>query len=134
MHSEPSDADALQSEYLPTTQTSPCSLLHPLFATVDGYTNPTGFPLKYADQIAYNKFLADTAHSMGLAAGLKNDVDQLGDLVASFDFAINEQCNMYSECGTYAPFKAGEFGMGAWCVSLCRFLPVDVCCVGLDTG
>ncbi len=76
--------------------------------TVDGYSNPTGFKLTYADQVSYNKFLATTAHSYGLAAGLKNDVDQIKDLVGSFDFAINEQCNLYKECGTYAPFKAGE--------------------------
>ncbi len=35
---------------------------------------------------------------------LKNDLEQIPDLVDDFDFAINEQCHQYAECGTYKPF------------------------------
>src|SRR2546428_1095597 len=73
---------------------------------IDGYTNKTGFPLTYQDQLAYNTFLANAAHARGLSVGLKNDVEQVGDLVSSFDWALNEQCFQYSECNTLTPFVA----------------------------
>lgn len=65
---------------------------------VDGYSNNTGFPLSYNDQLAYNIALAEAAHSIGLTIGLKNDVDQIEDLVNYFDFAVNEECFQYNEC------------------------------------
>lgn len=71
---------------------------------IDGYTNNTGFPLTAGDQLAYNKFLAETAHSLGLSIGLKNDVDQLSQLAPYFDWALNEECNKYKECGGYSAF------------------------------
>jgi hypothetical protein len=71
---------------------------------IDGYTNSTGFPLTAADQLSYNEWLANTAHSFGLAAALKNDGDQVKQLVPFFDFDINEQCAQYSECGNLTPF------------------------------
>lgn len=71
---------------------------------VDGYTNTPGFALTSATQLDYNEFLAAAAHSRGLAVGLKNDLDQIPPLVASFDFAVNEQCFQYSECDTLTPF------------------------------
>ncbi len=76
---------------------------------VDGYTNKTGFPLKAADQLAYNRYLARAAHDRGLSVGLKNDVDQIAQLVSDFDWALNEQCFEYKECAAYAPFlSAGK--------------------------
>jgi len=77
---------------------------------VDAWSQPngeTGFSLSYADQIAYNRWLAATAHALDLGIGLKNDLGQLGDLVGDFDFFVNEQCQQYRECGAYAPVKAG---------------------------
>jgi hypothetical protein len=71
---------------------------------VDGYSNATGFPLTYHDQLAYNRFLAKAAHDRGLAVGLKNDVEQIADLVNDFDFHMNEQCFQYRECSLAAPF------------------------------
>ena len=71
---------------------------------IDGYTNSTGFPLSYQDQIAYNTFIASEAHARGLAVALKNDLDQIGDLLSSFDFALDEQCFQYNECGLLTPF------------------------------
>ncbi len=73
---------------------------------VDGYTNATGFPLTGADQLDYNRFLAREAHARGLSIGLKNDLDQIAVLVGDFDWALNEQCEQYSECGMLAPFIA----------------------------
>jgi len=74
------------------------------FDNVDGYSNKTGFPLTAANQIAYNTYLANAAHARGLSAALKNDIDQVKDLVSVFDFAINEQCFEYDECDTLKPF------------------------------
>jgi hypothetical protein len=76
---------------------------------VDGYTNDTGFPLTAADQRAYDKMLAGLAHDRGLSVGLKNDVEQVKALQPFFDFAVNEQCRQYHECGSYRPFlRAGK--------------------------
>ncbi len=76
---------------------------------MDAYTNGSGFPLDAATQLDYNRFLAREAHALGLAVGLKNDVDQLAALAPDFDFAVNEQCHEYNECGGYAVFvSAGK--------------------------
>ncbi len=76
---------------------------------VDGYTNTTTFKLTAKDQLVYNRFLADEAHKKGLAIALKNDLDQIGELVKDFDFAINEQCHEFDECGGYKAFiEAGK--------------------------
>ena len=71
---------------------------------VDGYTNFSGFNLSAADQLSFNRFLANESHSRGLSVGLKNDLDQVDDLVEYFDFAVNEQCAAYSECDALTPF------------------------------
>ncbi|MEU4347341.1 endo alpha-1,4 polygalactosaminidase [Streptomyces sp. NPDC023838] len=76
---------------------------------MDGYDNETGFPLTGAQQLAYNRLVARLAHERGLAVGLKNDLDQIPELVGDFDFAVNEQCAEFGECDRLAPFvKAGK--------------------------
>ena len=57
---------------------------------VDGFLNDTGFPLTYEDQLRYNIWLAQAAHDRGLSIGLKNDMDQIPDLISHFDSALNE--------------------------------------------
>jgi hypothetical protein len=71
---------------------------------IDGYTNSSGFPLTATDQLAYNQALADAAHQRGLSIGLKNDLDQVTQLLPHFDWALNEQCFEYDECDLLAPF------------------------------
>ncbi|MHC3474540.1 endo alpha-1,4 polygalactosaminidase [Streptomyces sp. 7R007] len=71
---------------------------------MDGYKNRTGFPLKAADQLRYNRLVAKLAHDRGMAVGLKNDLDQIPQLVGDFDFAVNEQCAQYGECADLTPF------------------------------
>jgi hypothetical protein len=44
----------------------------------------------------------------GLSIGLKNDLDQIPDLVDDFDWALNEQCFEYEECDTLLPFIAAN--------------------------
>ena len=76
------------------------------FDNVDGYANDTGFPLTASDQLAFDTDLADIAHGDGLSVGLKNDLGQLDALQNTFDYAINEQCAQYHECGAYASWTA----------------------------
>ena len=71
---------------------------------VDGYLNDSGFELTVRDQLAFNKFIANEAHKRGLSVGLKNDLEQIDDLVGDFDWALNEQCFEYDECDYLTPF------------------------------
>ncbi|MDP8222776.1 MAG: endo alpha-1,4 polygalactosaminidase [Candidatus Lernaella stagnicola] len=76
---------------------------------VDGYTNANGFGLTNADQLDYNRWLAAQSHARGLSVGLKNDLDQVAELVDNFDWALNEQCRAYDECDMLSPFlQAGK--------------------------
>jgi hypothetical protein len=75
---------------------------------VDGYANDTGFPLRAADQLAFNRALAASAHARGLSVGLKNDLDQVPDLVGQFDWALNEQCFEFDECDALQPFLSAH--------------------------
>lgn len=80
---------------------------------VDGYLNDTGFPLTYGNQILYNRWIAEAAHQRGLSVGLKNDPDQIEDLVEDFDWALNEQCFEFDECDRLLPFiEAGKAVFG----------------------
>jgi hypothetical protein len=71
---------------------------------VDGYTQDSGFELTDDDQLSFNRMLAELAHERSLTIGLKNDLDQIDDLVDDFDFAVNESCVQYRECDALTPF------------------------------
>jgi Glycoside-hydrolase family GH114 len=76
---------------------------------MDIYTNDTGFPLTYADQLRYALWFADEAHKRGLAIGVKNAPDQVKDLVEHFDFAITEDAFYYRWAEDMLPFiEAGK--------------------------
>jgi len=75
---------------------------------VQNFLEDSGFPLTAQDQLAYNRWLASEAHTRGLGIGLKNDLPQIADLVAVFDFAINEECFTYGECAPLRAFIAAE--------------------------
>lgn len=68
------------------------------------YTNDTGFPLTYEDQLKYALWLAEEAHKRGLAIGQKNAADMVADLVNVFDFAITEDYFYYGEAETMLPY------------------------------
>lgn len=70
----------------------------------EGFRNKTDFPLTGEHQLAYNRMVASLAHERGLAIGLKNDLDQIPQLVKDFDFEVNEQCAQYEECDKLTPF------------------------------
>jgi hypothetical protein len=76
---------------------------------IDGYQNDTGFAISYQEQLRYNQFLATEAHARGLSIGLKNNLDQVRDLLPYYDWAINEECFQYNECNKLMPFvNAGK--------------------------
>jgi Glycoside-hydrolase family GH114 len=81
---------------------------------IDGYTNDTGFPLTYSDQLTYNRWLAQEAHARNLSIGLKNDQDQVGDLLASYDWALTEGCFHDGFCDQVVPFP--QAGKAFWAV------------------
>lgn len=73
------------------------------------YTNDTGFPLTYEDQLHYALWLAEEAHKRGLAIGVKNAPDQANELVDHFDFAITEDAFFYDWAEEMKPFiEAGK--------------------------
>ncbi len=79
-----------------------CDAIEP--DNIEGYQNPTGFKITYEDQIKYNKYLAEEAHKRNLSIALKNDIEQIKDLIDYYDLAINEQCFEYEECKLLLPF------------------------------
>ncbi len=73
---------------------------------VDGYGHDTGFPLKQSDSVNFLRWLSTEAHARGLTVGLKNGIEILSQVASAMDWAINEQCNEYSECSQYRAFIA----------------------------
>jgi hypothetical protein len=79
---------------------------------VNGFDVPkpgSGFPLKPADQLKFNRWVASSVHALGMSIALKNDGPQAAQLVNDFDMAVVESCFEYDECGDYRVFpKAGK--------------------------
>ena len=103
---------------------------------VDGYANSSGFPLTASDQLDYNRFLASAAHARGLGVGLKNDLEQIPDLIASFEWVVDEQCFQYDECNLLGPVTAAgkpvfeiEYGTAALATTVCP----KAAALGLET-
>jgi len=71
---------------------------------INGYLNPTGFPLSAQDQLNFNIWLANEAHARGLSIGLKNDSEQLSNLLAYFDWGLTEDCFDQGWCADLSPF------------------------------
>eukprot|EP00833_Pecoramyces_ruminatium_P001189 jgi/Orpsp1_1/1175221/evm.model.c7180000053075.1 len=70
-------------------------------------------PLTKSDTIKFAKWLANTAHSLGLSIGLKNVPGLIDELTTYYDFAINEECVKYNECKLYKNFlKTGKAVFG----------------------
>ncbi|MGH2631755.1 MAG: endo alpha-1,4 polygalactosaminidase [Actinomycetota bacterium] len=97
------------------------------YDVVDAYVagpRTSGWHISPGMQLAYNRSLARIAHRHGLAAGLKNDLGQVEQLLPSFDFAISEQCFQYEECGPLQAFV--EAGKPVFHVEY-RLAPADFC-------
>jgi hypothetical protein len=76
---------------------------------IEGYANKTGFPITAQQQLAYNEWVAQEVHSLGMAVLQKNDGEQSVELEPYFDGALSEQCNQYRECADFQPYlSAGK--------------------------
>lgn len=71
---------------------------------ITNYSNDSGFPLTYQDQINYNKAIAALAHKYNLSVGLKGDQEQAKDLEPFFDWNLTEECYQYNECDLITAF------------------------------
>ena len=95
---------------LDLAQSKGCDGIEPdLDDTYNGYN--TGFPLTMQDQLTFNKAVADLAHARGMSIGLKNGASGgtfESQMVAFTDWALNEQCNQYKECGGYDVYIAAN--------------------------
>jgi hypothetical protein len=77
---------------------------------LDAWTNISN--VTEADNVAYDLAIGKMAHALPLSIGLKNvmtdlDATQYPSFLATFDWALNEQCYEYGECGAYT--AAGSF-------------------------
>ncbi|WJN59837.1 endo alpha-1,4 polygalactosaminidase [Pseudomonas sp. SO81] len=97
------DVRALLAKRLDLARGKGCNGVDP--DNVDGYANDNGLKLTKAQQISFNRWLAGEAHKRNLSIGLKNAVDLLPQLADHFDFAVNESCYQYKECGGYAAMR-----------------------------
>jgi len=76
---------------------------------MDIASNVSGFPITYADQLAFAQWLAQEAHARGLAIGQKNGPEMTAELVDVFDFAISEDCFAQGWCEELLPYiNAGK--------------------------
>jgi hypothetical protein len=98
---------------------------------LNGYENDSGFPLTMDDQMRYNLFLADAAHRRGLQIGLKNDLEQIPEMVEAFDWILNEECFTYGECEKLLPFLLA--GKPVFVVEY-ELLPSQFCPQALQMG
>jgi hypothetical protein len=73
---------------------------------IAGYENETGFRLGPGDQLRFNRWVAREVRQRGMAIALKNDPEQVGQLLGSFDFAVVEECFAFDECAKFSPFVA----------------------------
>ncbi len=69
--------------------------------------NRPGFPITPADEKAWYLEVARQAHARELSVGMKNGLEIIDDdLVAAFDWALNESCFLYEECELLEPFRS----------------------------
>jgi hypothetical protein len=85
---------------------------------LDGWTNISN--ITEADNLTYDLAIGELAHTLPLSIGLKNLMTDLAPsqyptFLSVFDWALNEQCYEYQECGAYT--AAGSFvpaGKAVW--------------------
>lgn len=71
--------------------------------------NQDKWNLPMSEYVKYFKFMAGVAHSNGIAIGMKNGMEMIPEVLSDMDFAVNEECWAWNECGTYEPVtKAGK--------------------------
>ncbi|MEJ2691556.1 MAG: endo alpha-1,4 polygalactosaminidase [Candidatus Thiodiazotropha sp.] len=104
-----------------------CDGIEPDNVTV--YQEPnTGIGANAADQLAFNRNLFNAAHNRGLTVALKNDLEQVNELIDYADLMVNEQCHEYNECALAQPFiDAGKPVLNAEYKSTYQNNPITLC-------
>lgn len=75
-----------------------------VFGYVNAYSQDSGFDINATHQLAYNKYLANTAHKRNLGVGFSDDIEQIKELEPYFDFVISLECHKNNECDKLSPF------------------------------
>jgi hypothetical protein len=79
-----------------------CDGIHP--SGLASFLSTTGLDFTRADQLAYNRWLAQAAHALGLSIGLvSGDAPLSQELVADFDWTVVWSC-LATSCPSAAPF------------------------------
>lgn len=93
----------LMAARLDLAQQKGCDAVEP--DNIDIYLSPKvqkwKKPVTVYDQRDYDIWLSTEARKRGLSIGLKNDIANAKYLLDYFDFAINEECYDFDECGLY---------------------------------
>ncbi len=94
---------------------------------IEAFSNKSGFPVTAQQQIAFNEWVAQEVHSLGMAVLQKNDGEQTPALAPYFDGALSEQCNQYDECADFDPYlEAGKPVLNAeYKLKTARFCEAD---------
>jgi hypothetical protein len=71
---------------------------------IEAFSNTSGFPVTPQEQLAYNEWIAEEVHSLGMAVLQKNDGEQTAELQGFFDGALSEECNQFHECEDFEPY------------------------------
>ncbi len=69
-----------------------------------GYANHSGFDLTRADQITYDRRVADLAHSYGLAVGVRTLPELAATIEPYVDFTVVDRCFATAGCADYVAF------------------------------
>ncbi|KAK0644387.1 endo alpha-1,4 polygalactosaminidase precursor [Cercophora newfieldiana] len=99
--SSPSVRDIMASRVDIASQMG-CDAIDP--DNVDGYQNDNGLSLTSDDSVEFLDFLVDKASALNLAVGLKNAGDIISDALPLVQFAVNEQCAQFDNCGPFRSF------------------------------
>lgn len=99
---------AVVSSRLDVAASKGCDAVEPDNMDVFDNFEDSQLDISAAEQLDFNKWVAEQAHARGLSVALKNDVGQLKDLEPYFDFAINEECFAYNECEDYSVFTEND--------------------------
>lgn len=79
-----------------------CDAIEP--DNMEAYNEETGFELTYNHQLDFNIWLAEQVHLRGMSIGLKNNPEQVADLVEYYDWALLEDCHIWGFCEDFKPF------------------------------
>jgi hypothetical protein len=94
---------------------------------IEAFSNRSGFPSTAAQQLTFNRWIAQEMHALGMGVLQKNDGEQSAQLQPYFDGALTEQCNQYRECAAFSPYlAAGQPLLNAeYRLSRARFCAAD---------